>query len=47
MFNFLSLLINSVTTGLSFLLLSIAMRSSKMIDILNFFILDCVFQYFY
>ena len=46
MFNFPSLINNSVTTGLSFLLLIIsAIISSKTINILHF--LDCIFQYLY
>ena len=46
-FSFLSLINNSVTIGLSFLLLIIsAIISSNTINIFSFY-LDCVFQYFY
>ena len=47
MFSFLPLVNNSVTIGLSFLLLSVlAIISSKTINIFRFY-LDCIFQYFY
>ena len=48
MFNFLPLINNSVTTGLNFLLLIIsAITPSKTINILPFFYLYYILQYFY
>ena len=47
MFNFLSVMNNSVTTGFSFLLLIMsAIMSSKTINILHFLFI-CILQYFY
>ena len=47
MFSFLPLINNSVTIGLSFLLLSVlAIISSKTINIFRFY-LNCILQYFY